>query len=97
MNAGGSDAHAGQWRLIWWRFRNHRLAMIGAWVLGILIFLAVFADVIAPVDPGSRDTSYVLGPPMIIKIKDQNGWSMPFVHGLKNERDPVTLRMKTNA
>lgn len=95
MSLATPESHAGQWRLIWWRFRHHRLAMIGAWVLGILITLAIFADVIAPVDPGSRDTNYVLGPPMVIKIKDENSWSRPFVHGLQNERDPVTLRMKT--
>jgi len=87
--------HASQWRLIWWRFRRHRLAMIGAWVLGLLITLAVFAHFIGPVGLHERDTSYVLGPPMIPQIHDQNGFGMPFVHGLRNERDPVTLRMIT--
>lgn len=86
---------ASQWRLIWWRFRHHRLAMIGAFVLGTLIALAVFADFVAPVAPHDRDTSYVLGPPMVPKIHDQNGFGLPFVHGLRNERDPVTLRMIT--
>lgn len=87
--------HASQWRLIWWRFRHHRLAMIGAAVLGALITLAVFADVIAPVSPHDRDTAYVLGPPMIPMLRDANGWDRPFVHGLKNARDPKTLRRIT--
>jgi peptide/nickel transport system permease protein len=86
---------AGQWRLIWWRFRHHRLAMIGAGVLGLLVTLAVFADFIAPVSPHDRDTTYVLGPPMVPQIHDQKGFGMPFVHGVRNERDPKTLRMIT--
>lgn len=87
--------HAGQWKLIWWRFRRHRLAMIGASVLGLLVTLAVFADFIAPVSLHDRDTSYVLGPPMVPQIHDDKGFGMPFVHGLRNERDPKTLRMIT--
>lgn len=64
-------------------------------MLGLLVTLAVFADFIAPVGLRERDTSYVLGPPMVPKIYDQNGFGTPFVHGLRNERDPVALRMIT--
>ena len=86
---------AGQWRLIWWRFRRHRLAMIGAGVLVFLILLATFAGFLAPVSPHARNTAYVLGPPMIPAVRDANGWDRPFVHGQRNERNPVTLRMET--
>ena len=38
-------------RTVWSLFRRHRLAVAGMVVMGILIFIAVFAPLVAPVDP----------------------------------------------
>jgi len=46
---------AGQWQLMWWRFRKHKLALVSG-VLVILIYLvAVLAEFLAPYD----STSYI--------------------------------------
>ena len=37
-----------QWGLVWIRFKRNKLAMAGLIVLGFLIFLAIFAPIIAP-------------------------------------------------
>ncbi|GAB4564625.1 MAG: ABC transporter permease [Anaerolineae bacterium] len=42
-------------QLIWRRFKRHRLAMISTVVFGIIVFLAIFADFIAPYDPAYID------------------------------------------
>ncbi len=41
----------GQLRLSWERFRQHRLALIGLILLGVIVLAAVFAEAIAPYAP----------------------------------------------
>jgi len=84
---------ASQWQLVWWRFRRHKLAMVGAVVLVVMALLGAFADFFAPYGPTERDRDYIAGPPQMPLFWDQNGVSpWPFIHGVKTERDPVTLR-----
>lgn len=87
---------ASQWTLIWWRFRRHKLAMVGATVLLLMAFLGLFAEFFAPYGPTARSSSYLNGPPQVPMFCDQNGCSLrPFVHGTRTERDPVTLRARS--
>ena len=84
---------ASQWQLVWWRFRRHRSALIGGWVLLILTLLGTFSGFFGPYGGTTRDRDYVLGGPQLIRFWDHNGFSFrPFVHGFKTERDPVTLQ-----
>ncbi|GGD47554.1 ABC transporter permease [Sinisalibacter lacisalsi] len=84
---------ASQWTLIWWRFRRHRAAMVAAAILGLMMFLGIFAEFFAPYGPTDRDRTYVSGPPQLPMFCDHNGCSLrPFVHGTSTVRDPVTLR-----
>ena len=84
---------ASQWTLIWWRFRRHRAAMVAATILGLMALLGTFAEFVAPYGPTERDTKYLDGAPQWPMFCDQNGCSArPFIHGVKTERDPVTLR-----
>jgi peptide/nickel transport system permease protein len=84
---------ASQWQLVWWRFRRHKMAMVGGLVLIIMALLALFADFMAPYKITTRDRAYIMGPPQIPRLWDHNGFSLrPFVHGINTQRDPVTLR-----
>ncbi len=84
---------ASQWTLIWWRFRRHRTAMVAAALLVFMAILGVFAEFVAPYGPTTRDTKYIDGAPQIPMFCDHNGCSsQPFIHGVKTERDSVTLR-----
>ncbi len=85
---------ASQWQLMWWKFRRHKLALFGLFVLGLFVLMVLFAEFIGPYPPGRRDTGYVAGPPQILQIVDATGnlhW--PFVYGVKGVRDMETLRM----
>ncbi|ARE38804.1 Oligopeptide transport system permease protein OppC [Rhodovulum sp. P5] len=87
---------ASQWTLIWWRFRRHRAAMVAATVLGLMALMGLFAEVVAPYGTTSRNASYIDGPPQVPMFCDHQGCSLrPFIHGVRTERDPVTLRKKT--
>jgi len=52
-----------QWKDVWRRFRKNKTAMIGLFVMALLVFTAVFADFIAPADPVALDLNNTLSPP----------------------------------
>lgn len=84
---------AGQWQLVWWKFRRHKLAQIAMVVLGIFYFIVIFDEFIAPYDPQKRFKDYSTLAPISVHIIDaQRNVQLPFVYGLKRTRDPVTLR-----
>ena len=93
--AGGAPARAAtasQWRLIWWRFRRHKLAMAGLIVVAALYATALFAEVLAPFDPNSYDRRGGFHPPQMAHLDWSGGWPTPFVWQTERERDPRTLR-----
>ncbi len=78
-------ADASQWRLMWMRFRRHRLALAGGAVLIALYGLAALCEFISPYRPDQRHAQYVLCPPQSIRFFDGEGhfhWR-PFVHGVR--------------
>ncbi|PZF80806.1 ABC transporter permease [Jiangella anatolica] len=81
-------------KLLWWRFRKHRLAMAGLVVTGLFCFVAVFADFLAPYDSGHFNADYTYAPPQALKVVDTSGdgwdWGL-YVNGYLSERDPDTL------
>jgi peptide/nickel transport system permease protein len=92
-NQGEEFYRAGQWQLVWWKFRRHKLAQMGMIVLSILYFIAIFAESISPHDPLHRFKDYLSYPPTSIHIRDTEGrFRMPFIYGASMGRDPVTFR-----
>lgn len=49
--------------LFWKRFRKNRLALIGAFIVVFLFFVALFAPLLSPYDPGQIDIKRVLQDP----------------------------------
>ncbi|WP_253913125.1 ABC transporter permease [Pseudoruegeria sp. HB172150] len=86
---------AGQWQLIWWRFRKHKLAVVGGIVVGMIYFVALFAEFLAPWLPNEHATRYTYAPPQSVNffLSDGDGWTFrPHVNGFKVEIDKVALR-----
>ncbi len=84
---------AGQWQLVWWKFKRHKLAQIAMVALGILYFIAAFAEIISPNDPAHRFEYLSAMPPTVIHVRDAQGnFRLPFVFGVVRARDPLTLR-----
>ena len=53
---------ASQWRIIWWRFRRHRIAMVSLVVLALFYLCVPFAEPIAPYDPNKRNPQHLYAP-----------------------------------
>jgi peptide/nickel transport system permease protein len=83
---------ASQWRIIWLRFRRHRLAVWSGVVL-LLFYLAVpFAEPIAPYDPNQRHSDFLYAPPQRIHLFHEGEFIGPFVYALEAEVDMETLQ-----
>lgn len=84
---------ASQWKLMWWRFRKHRMAMISLVVIILLYATALFAEFVSPYDPEefSRLSDFV--PPQTIRFFHEGEFIGPFVYELSRERDLETARV----
>ncbi|MFF0728576.1 ABC transporter permease subunit [Streptomyces sp. NPDC004134] len=59
---------ASQWRLIWRRFRRHKLAMAGLIVTLAFYFVALFAEFLAPYGTDYLDDDYPYAPPQTVRF-----------------------------
>ena len=99
-NAGGrrrsepDDSYltASQARLIWRKFRKHRLAIVAAVVLGLLYLQAGLAGFLSPTLPGTRHPDYKQAPPQRIRFIREGRLVRPFVYEIERQTDPRTFR-----
>jgi peptide/nickel transport system permease protein len=88
---------ASQWKLMWWKFRKHKLAMIGGVIVILLYLVAIFGEFLAPTDAtlvrGGYNTSvpYTYAPPQRVRFLD-GGSFRPHVYDYKVEIDRTSLR-----
>ncbi len=82
---------ASQWRLMWWRFRKHRVAVVAT--VGVVAFYLVVlgADFFAYTDPNTTEAYRSLMPPQPIRFFD-DGKLSPHVYGVVGKRDLTTFR-----
>jgi peptide/nickel transport system permease protein len=84
---------ASYWKLMWWKFRRHKMALISAVVVILLYLIAIFCEFVAPYDPEQYFLKYKGTPPSKIHLFDAEGRiHMPFVYRIVRTRDPETLR-----
>ena len=83
---------ASQWRMIWWKFKNHRLAVISGLVLLIMYGLTLITEIVAPYNLHSRHTDHIYAPPQSIHIFDQDNFIGPFVYGYDYQLNMETLK-----
>ena len=72
-----------QWRLIWLRFRQHRLGMFSAVVLIILILFFLFGEFIGPYSYNKGHLRFMNAPPTKIHIFDEGRLTRPYVCATK--------------
>ncbi len=84
---------AGQYALIWARFKRNRSAMVAGVILIIMILMGITAPFLSPYDPNiaGRDAEFQNGAPQIPKFWDENGFSFrPFLYTLDRKRSAAT-------
>lgn len=84
---------ASQYKLMWWKFKKHKAAMIAVPVLIIMYVICIFCEFFAPSLPLERYKDYKDTAPTKIHLWDDEGnFQGLFVYGLDRYTDPYTFR-----
>jgi peptide/nickel transport system permease protein len=84
---------ASNWKLVWWRFRKHHLAMLSAGVLVLFYLVVLFPDFFSTQDPEATDARLAFIP--VQRVAPFQGLRFrPSVPAVAGHRNPVTLRME---
>ena len=86
-------AVASNWKLVWWRFRRHRLAVASAVVLLCFYLVVLVPGLLRDAEPGSRPTRARPSSPCRCCTSSTDGLN-PWVPAVVGKRNPVTLRME---
>ncbi|UCH74797.1 MAG: ABC transporter permease [Rhodospirillales bacterium] len=83
---------ASQWKLMWWRFRRHRIAVVsGAFLL--LMYLSIAgSEIIAPYELHHRHTDFLYAPPQRIHLFHDGAFVGPFVYPFNKTLDMAKMR-----
>ena len=84
---------ASQWRLMWVKFKDHKLALFSLYVVGALYFIALFCEFLAPSDPTKRHAEANYAPPQRVHFVHEGRVRLPFVYARVRHKDPESLRM----
>ncbi|MCC6487775.1 MAG: ABC transporter permease [Candidatus Hydrogenedentes bacterium] len=82
---------ASQWKLIWWKFTGHRLAVFACFVLAALYLVAIICPVLAPNDPHKRNAARSFASPQRIHLFHEGRLQRPFVYSQTRTIDAETL------
>ena len=84
---------AGQWKLVWWKFKKHKMATIALPIIVIMYLLTMCCEFFAPSLPLDRFKKSKDCPPTLIRLWDREGkFRGPFVYQQEPGMDPVTFR-----
>ncbi|MCI5209109.1 MAG: ABC transporter permease [Candidatus Electrothrix sp. ATG2] len=76
-------ANASQWRLMWMRFKRHKLALVSAIFLVVLYSAALVCGFVAPYNPDWRNVHAIQAPPQGLHfVRPDGSFNLrPFVYG----------------
>jgi peptide/nickel transport system permease protein len=72
---------ASQWRMMWWKLKRHRLAVISGAVLLAMYAAILVSEIVAPYDLHTRFTDHIYAPPQSVHLFHQGRFVGPFVYG----------------
>ncbi|GAB3437326.1 ABC transporter permease [Flindersiella endophytica] len=82
---------APQWKLVWWRFRRHRLAVASLAIVILAYLSSATCEFWAPAGQDTIRASLSYAPPQLIHVAWDNGPRL-YVHGYRSKVDPLTLQ-----
>jgi peptide/nickel transport system permease protein len=96
MDVPDDVAVASQWRLMWRKFRKHKLALIGLIVTILIYLVALFAPFVATQSPYTTTSESTYAPPQTLRFWDtSDGFSLGlYTFGYTSEVDMETFTRK---
>ena len=83
---------ASQWKIMWWKFRRHRIAVICAAILLAVYSSILVSEILAPYNLHTRDSRHLYAPPQQLHLFHDGGFVGPFVYGYSMELDMQSMR-----
>lgn len=83
---------ASQLRLMWWKFRRHKPALISGIFLGLLYLSILVSEVLAPYNLETRNSSHIYSPPQSIHLFHDGVFVGPFVYGFDYKLNMENLK-----
>ncbi|TPK92546.1 MULTISPECIES: ABC transporter permease [unclassified Mesorhizobium] len=83
---------ASQLRLMWWKFRRHRLALMSGIFLAALYLSILICEFLAPYNLHTRNMDYIYSPPQRVHLFHNGQFIGPFVYGRQMMLDMDTLK-----
>jgi peptide/nickel transport system permease protein len=83
---------ASQWRMMWWKLKRHRLAVISGAVLMVLYGSILISEFLAPYGLNSRHNDFIFAPPQHIHLFQDGRFIGPYVYGYDYHLDMKTLK-----
>jgi peptide/nickel transport system permease protein len=72
---------ASQWRLMWWKFKAHKIAVVSAAFLALLYLSIPFTEFLAPYGLNERHVDHIYAPPQSVHLFHEGEFIGPFVYG----------------
>ncbi len=83
---------ASQKKLMWWKFKEHKLAYFSAILLLFFYAVIAIAEFVAPYALDTRHPDHIYEPPMAVRFFDEGRFVGPFVYGRTQTLNMVTLK-----
>ncbi|ACA20737.1 binding-protein-dependent transport systems inner membrane component [Methylobacterium sp. 4-46] len=71
---------ASSWRLTWWKFKRHKVAVAAGLILVLFYALIPFVEVLAPYDPAKRHGDFLYAPPQSVHLFHEGRFVGPYTH-----------------
>ncbi len=88
---------ASQWRIMWWKFRRHRIAVACALILAVLYASALVSEILAPYGLNTRDSRHIYAPPQSVQLFHEGQFVGPFVYGYSMKLNTDTMKREFTA
>ena len=88
---------ASQWRIMWWKFRRHRIAVACAVILALLYASALVSEILAPYGLNTRDSRHIYAPPQAVQLFHEDRFVGPFVYGYSMKLNTDTMKREFTA
>ncbi len=83
---------ASQWRLMWWKFKRHRIALYSGIFLTCFYLIIAVCEFLAPYNLHSRNVDFIHTPPQRIHLFNEGNFIGPFVYGRDLNLNMDTLK-----
>jgi peptide/nickel transport system permease protein len=83
---------ASQLKLMWWKFRRHKPALISGIFLGLLYLSILVSEILAPYNLETRNSKHIYAPPQAVHLFHDGQFIGPFVYGFDYKLNMENLK-----